>query len=228
MKDNNDAEDEREDAQPKPVQLRERAAMSSTAVEEGEERHLLAQLFAALTARWRDEEGHLRIGVSQRDLLEALHTSRAGLNQLLERLIRTIEPLGLELVEYRVGREVRYCIRTLYGVPGELTDPEYAVLGLIIAGVERAAARRHPRVIRTKDLERNLVATGRLSRYHLDRILRRLADLGYITRGVNRITYGPRTEIEFDSERRQAIAARAQALIGGLAVSTVDETDTSS
>jgi len=193
----------------------------------GEDQHLLAQLFAALTARWRDEEGHLRIGVSQRDLLEALKTSRAGLNRLLEQLIRMIEPLGLELVEYRVGREVRYCIRTLYGVPGELTDHEYAVLGLIIAAVERAAARRHPRVLRTKDLERTLVATGRLSRYHLDKILRRLADLGYIVRGVNRITYGPRTEIEFDAERRQAIAARAQAIIGGLASTHAPEnTDT--
>lgn len=187
-------------------------------VDEGEERakqHLLGQLFAALTARWRDGESHLNIGVRQHDLLEALHTNREGLDQLFNLLRQQIAPLGLELVEYRLGRETRYCLRTLYGVPSELTNPEYAVLGVIIAAVENAGTRRRARKTTPKELDAALVTRGRLSRYQLDKILRRLADLGYIVRSTNRIAYGPRTELEFDAERRKAIASTAATYLVG-------------
>lgn len=183
--------------------------------EELEQRHLLGQLFAALTARYRDDDGHLNVGVKRQDLLEALHVNKTGLNQLLDLLRQQITSLGLELVEYRLGRETLYCIRTLYGVPGELTDPEYAVLGVIIATIEQASKRRRPRRIATKDLETMLVARGRISRYQLDRILRRLIELGYIIRTARRIAYGSRLELEFDAERREAIASAATIYLAG-------------
>ena len=195
-------------------------------VDESEERaqqHLLGQLFAALTARWRDGDSHLNIGVRQQDLLEALHTNRDGLNQLFSLLRQHITPLGLELVEYRLGRETRYCLRTLYGVPSELTDPEYAVLGVIIAAIENAGARRRARKTTPKELDAVLVTRGRLSRYQLDRILRRLTDLGYIERSTNRIVYGPRTELEFDAERRKAIASTAATYLVGTTTSRSSE-----
>lgn len=187
----------------------------STEEEELEQRHLLGQLFAALTARHRDEEGRLRIGVKQQDLLEALHTNRTGLTRLLDLLRQEISSLGLELVEYRLGRETLYCIRTLYGVPSELTETEYAVLGVIIATIENVSKKRRPRRIPVKELETVLVARGRLSRYQLDRILRRLMELGYLTRTARRIAYGPRLELEFDNERREAIANAATLYLAG-------------
>jgi hypothetical protein len=205
-------------------------AQSSTAVpeEEGfEQRHLLAQLFAALTARFRDEEGQLSIGIKRQDLLEALHINKSNLARLLELLRQQISPLGLELVEYRLGRDTLYCVRTIYGVPGELTDPEYAVLGVIISTVERASKYRHPRRIGIKDIETILVARGRLSRYQLDKILRRLTELGYITRTTRQIAYGPRLELEFDAERREAIANAATLyLAGAIATSEEEKTET--
>lgn len=185
-----------------------------------EQRHLFGQLFAALTARHRDDEGHLCIGVTKQDLLDALHTTPAGLTQLLDLLRQRVTPLGLELVEYRLGRETHYCLRTLYGVPSELTDPEYAVLGIIIASMEAAATRHRTPKIQSKDLDAVLVARGRLSSYQLDKILRRLADLGYITRSTYWITYGARTELEFDEERRTAIANAAAMYLAGTAVSS--------
>jgi hypothetical protein len=187
-----------------------------------EQRHLFGQLFAALTARHRDEEGHLRIGVTKQDLLDALHTTPSGLTQLLDLLRQQITPLGLELVEYRLGRETYYCLRTLYGVPGELTDAEYAVLGIIIASMEGAATRHRTPKIQPRGLEAVLVARGRLSSYQLDKILHRLADLGYITRSANWITYGARTELEFDDERRTAIANAAAMYLAGTATPALE------
>ena len=191
--------------------------------EELEQRHLLGQLFAALTARFRNEEGQLSIGVKRQDLLEALHINKAGLIRLLDILRQQISPLGLELVEYRLGRDTLYCIRTIYGVPGELTDPEYAVLGVIISTVERASKHRRPRRVSTKDIETILVARGRLSRYQLDRILRRLTELGYISRTARRIAYGPRLELEFDTERREAIANAATLYLAGAIAESEEE-----
>lgn len=183
--------------------------------EELEQRHLLGQLFAALTARYRDDDNQLSIGVNRQDLQDALHVNKMGLNRLLDLLRQQIVPLGLELVEYRLGRDTLYCIRTIYGVPGELTDPEYAVLGVIIATVERASKNRRPRRVATKDIETVLVARGRLSRYQLDKILRRLSELGYLTRTARRIAYGPRLELEFDAERREAIGNAATLYLAG-------------
>jgi hypothetical protein len=183
--------------------------------EEFEQRHLLGQLFASLTARYRNEEGQLNIGVKRQDLQEALHINKTSLIRLLDLLRQEIAPLGLELVEYRLGRDTLYCIRTLYGVPGELSDPEYAVLGVIIATIERISKTRRPRRIATKDIETVLVARGRLSRYQLDRIIRRLIELGYITRTARRIAYGPRLELEFDAERREAIANASTIYLAG-------------
>ena len=191
--------------------------------EEFEQRHLLGQLFAALTARYRNEEGQLNIGVKRQDLQESLHINKTGLTRLLDLLRQEIAPLGLELVEYRLGRDTLYCIRTLYGVPGELSDPEYAVLGVIIATIEHASSTRRPRRIATKDIETVLVARGRLSRYQLDRILRRLVELGYITRTARRITYGPRLELEFDAERREAIANASTIYLAGATATQEDE-----
>ncbi len=190
-----------------------------------EQRHLLGQLFAALTARYRDDDGHLNVGVKRQDLLEALHVNKTGLNRLLDLLRQQITSLGLELVEYRLGRDTLYCIRTLYGVPGELTDPEYAVLGVIIATIEQASKRRRPRRIATKDLETMLVARGRISRYQLDRILRRLIELGYVTRTARCIAYGPRLELEFDAERREAIASAATIYLAGAIAQSEGDTE---
>ncbi len=195
-----------------------------TEEEEYGRRHLLGQLFAALTARFRNEDGQLSIGVKRQDLLEALHINKAGLSRLLDLLRQQIVPLGLELVEYRINRDTLYCIRTIYGVPGELTDPEYAVLGVIISSVERANKNRRPRRLAAKGIETILVARGRLSRYQLDKILRRLTELGYISRTAKRIAYGPRLELEFDPERREAIANAATIYLAGAITDTEEET----
>ncbi len=100
-----------------------------------------------------------------------------------------------------------------------MNDAEYAVLGVIIATIERAATRRRPKRLRVKDLETVLVARGRLSRYHLDKVLRRLSELGYIQRHFTRLSYGPRLELEFDQERRQAITSAANIFLAGTVTS---------
>jgi DNA-binding MarR family transcriptional regulator len=208
-------------AEPKDTAL----LKEETEDEELEQRHLLGQLFAALTARYRNDHGNLNVGIKRQDLLEALHVNKSGLNRLLDLLRQQITTLGLELVEYRLGRETLYCIRTLYGVPGELTDPEYAVLGVIIATIEQASKKRRPHRIATKDLQTVLVARGRISRYQLDRILRRLIELGYITRTTRRIAYGPRLELEFDAERREAIANAATIYLAGAIAQSEGDTE---
>ena len=59
--------------------------------------------------------------------------------------------------------------------------------------------------------------------YQLDRILRRLGELGYITRTARRITYGPRLELEFDAERREAIANASTIYLAGATSTQEDE-----
>ncbi|MGQ4915516.1 MAG: hypothetical protein ACP6IU_12340 [Candidatus Asgardarchaeia archaeon] len=170
----------------------------------------VAQLIAALSARWIGENGKIRYGVPEKKLLSIFKNNKKRLNALLSELERNIEPLGLMLVKYYMGNEKWYCLRTVYGVPTELTNDEYAVLGVIISIMER---KKNKTAFRKKELYLKLVTGGYMSQYQLDTILKRLELLGYINIEKGNISYGPRLQIEFDDERRKKIAEKASELI---------------
>ena len=163
-----------------------------------------AQLFAALSARHRDENNRLIIGVAEEDLREALQVSKRELEHIIKQFQEQIISLGLEVVRYNVNKIHYYAIRTIYGVPSEISDEEYATLGVIISLMEEGELSRS--FISKKKLDTKLVAGGYISKYQLERVLKTLEEAGYIINERGRIKYGPRTKIEFDEDRRKAIA----------------------
>ena len=165
---------------------------------------LFAQLFAVLSARHRDENNRLVIGVKEEDLRDALQVSKRELEDIIKRFQKQITPFGLEIVRYSIGRTHYYAIRTIYGVPSELSDEEYATLGAIISLIEDTKLAKT--FVSKKKLDAKLVAGGYLTKYQLERILRNLEESGYIINDRGKIKYGPRTKIEFDEDRRKAIA----------------------
>jgi len=165
---------------------------------------LYAQLFAVLSARHRDENNRLIIGVKEEDLRDALQVSKRELDNIIKQFQEQIISFGLEVVRYSISRVHYYAIRTIYGVPSELTDEEYATLGAIISLTEDTKLSKT--FISRKKLEAKLVAGGYLTKYQLERILRSLEEAGYIINERGKIKYGSRTKIEFDEDRRKAIA----------------------
>ena len=165
---------------------------------------LYAQLFAVLSARHRDENNRLIIGVKEEDLRDALQVSKKELDNIIKQFQEQIISFGLEVVRYSISRVHYYAIRTIYGVPSELTDEEYATLGAIISLTEDTKLSKT--FISRKKLEAKLVAGGYLTKYQLERILRSLEEAGYIINERGKIKYGSRTKIEFDEDRRKAIA----------------------
>jgi len=165
---------------------------------------LYAQLFAALSARHRDENNRLIIGVKEDDLRDALQVSKRELDNIIKQFQEQIISFGLEVVRYSISRLHYYAIRTIYGVPSELSDDEYATLGVIISLMEDTKLAKT--FITKKKLEAKLVAGGYLTKYQLERILRSLDESGYIINERGKIKYGPRTKIEFDEDRRKAIS----------------------
>lgn len=171
----------------------------------------IEQLFAILTSRWIDENGKIRFGATEERLLSAFNGNKHFLKTKLAELEKYIEQLGLSLVKYYLGKEKWYCIRTIYGVPTELTNDEYAVLGVIMYFIEKGKKRME--LVNKKKLITKLVTGNYFSKYQLDSILRHLEKLGYIILERATIKYGPRLKIEFDEERRKAIAERAEIIL---------------
>ncbi len=168
----------------------------------------LAELIAALSTRWRDENGVLRIGVDEARLKEALHVkSRTELDEKLNALQKKLTPLGLEITRYFFDKTFYFCIRTIYGVPSELSDLEYAVLGVIIYYIESSGSD----FVTRKQLEISLVDGHYINTYQLDQSLKVLEQFGYIVRRRGNIYYGSRVLIEFEEDRRKAISDEVKA-----------------
>lgn len=169
----------------------------------------LAELIAVLSSRWRALNGSVHFGVEEDRLKKALGVkSRASLERKLEEVQKRLLPMGLEIVRYSYEGKFYYCIRTIYGVPSELTDEEYAVLGVIIYHVE---TNKEYDYVTKKQLEITLVNGNYLNMYQFEQILRNLEMFGYIKRRRGNVYYGSRTLVEFDEERRKAIADEVKA-----------------
>ncbi|HUU77080.1 MAG TPA: hypothetical protein VMX55_01955 [candidate division Zixibacteria bacterium] len=173
------------------------------------------QLFLALSARWRKENGSLAFGVSKRQLRAKTGLTLLELEALLEDYGKKVKHLGLELISYVEDNEVWYCLRSLYVIPNELTLDEQAVLGTIIFLIEKKTDRRRGDAapVSSTELFERLVKRGYYSEYTLTKILRILDVSGYISRGGNKIRYGPRVKIEINSERRKEIADRTEGML---------------
>ena len=173
------------------------------------------QLFIALTARWRKENGNIAFGVSKRQLRTKTGLTLLELEELIEDYGKRVRKLGLELISYVEDNEDWYCLRSIYVVPNELTLDEQAVLGTIIFLIEKSTDRRRREEdpINSTELFDRLVKRGYYSEYTLTKILRTLDIAGYINRGGSKIRYGPRLKIELGPERRKEIADRTEGML---------------
>ena len=198
-----------------------------------------AEVFLALTTRWRTPQGVLGIGVPHKKLIEALG-GEPELQEALTTLRGRMVGLGMELVEYRFRGEVWYCLRSVHVAPTELAEDQQGVLGVIInrieagdseepggAATETTEGRPTAKRRRALDSDDAKVATtrlaelltgggpgsGYLSRNRLDDVLRELENAGYIVRRARAVHYGPRLFVEFPEDARIAIAEQAGRLI---------------
>ena len=81
----------------------------------------LQELFIAITARWRKDDGTLAIGVTRSRLLKAGDIGPEVFDDLLDKLKKSIKSLGMELVEYLYEGDVWYSVRSAYVCPSEMT-----------------------------------------------------------------------------------------------------------
>ena len=172
----------------------------------------LAELFIALTARSRGEQGKLSIGVERQRLLDALHATPDELTHLLGSLREKIGPLGLEVIEYYSERELWLALRSVHACPNELGVDAQAILGVLMGMIE---GEESPETIRipVADLRDRLVRGRYLSEYQLDSNLKVLESLGFVRRSRSGVGYGPRTLIEYTQERRENIRDQARELV---------------
>lgn len=174
------------------------------------------QLLIALSSRWRKGNGDLAFGVSKKQLREKTGLTLLELEELIETFGQKVKRLGLELISYiDESNETWYCLRSIYVVPNELSLDEQAILGTIIFLIEKKTdnRRREETPILSMELFERIVKRGYYSEYTLTKILRALESAGYISRGGNKIRYGPRTKIEIDSEKRKEIADRTEGML---------------
>lgn len=174
-----------------------------------------SQLFIGLASRWRDQDGKIAFGLSERKLREKTGLSAVQLDELLTEFGNKIRRIGLELVSYLKGDSVWYCLRSIYVVPNELTMDEQAILGTIVFLIEEQSdhRRRDEKPITSTRLIDRLVKRGYYSKYALTKALRKLEKAGYIKRSGSKIRYGIRTKIELPPERRREIAEKTEGVL---------------
>jgi hypothetical protein len=167
----------------------------------------LQELFIAITARWRNEQGNLCIGISRKKLLQAGNISFAVLEELIRKIKDQIKPLGLEFLEYIYEGEVWYTVHSTYVAPSELNSNEEAMLAVIISKLETK------KDLTTTELKKKLTTGDYFTLYQFDQILKNLEQLGYIKRNKQKIQYAPRNLIEFSPDDRKHIGMEAEWLI---------------
>lgn len=167
----------------------------------------IAEMFTALTTRWYQADGSLGIGVPYSKLAKAVGTNMESFNELLQKLRQQISPLGLELAEYNLHGEVWYAIRSIYICPSELKEDEEAVLGYLMSLLEDNTRRYSVTVAQVK---KKLIEGKYFNEAQLDKILKRLESLGYISRRQQKLIYHCRTLLEFSPQARIHIAEEAR------------------
>lgn len=169
----------------------------------------LQQMFIALTARWRKENGQLAIGTQKSKLLKAGGWNEEETERSFARLRSALEPIGLEVVEYICDGELWCAVRSSYVCPSELKTEEEALLAAIISFVEASKAKSAP----IESLEKKLVGSKYFSRHQMDRLLKNLEDMGYVRKKNREVVYSPRTLLEFSEESRKHIAEEARRFV---------------
>ena len=180
----------------------------------------LAELFVALTSRWRRDDGSLAFGISEADILKKGDLTAAEWRQLQLDLRERTEALGVELVSYDVLGQRWWCCRSLYPVPPELDEQEMTVLATFFYRAQKTAkdgGKRHLTgrylSISLKSLKGTLVDGGYCSAYAFDRTLRQLQEKGYLKRSQSRLSAQPRLLLEIPEENRQYLADQVERLI---------------
>ncbi len=166
----------------------------------------LPELVIALTSRWHTPDGNLAIGIPRKKLLQVGGINEEELENILTNLRQKIADLGLELVEYNSNSENWYAIRSKYVAPSELEEDEESVLAYIISHIENDKNQK----VAIETVYKKLIAGKYFSQYQLDRILKNLEILGYITKKNRHFQYSCRTLLEFNKESRQHIAEEAR------------------
>ncbi len=174
------------------------------------EEKLLAELFHVLSAQRLTPDGEFQVGVRHGSLKKALNMDDDELDELLDRLARQIDPLGLDLVEYELEAERWFAIRSRLPAPVPLNEEQYTVLAAIIYHIEQADKRVSSKTIIDFLNRKNYIKPSKTRE-----IIRELSQLGYVKRlgkHGNFLTYGPRTILEFSRADIEEIIDKLSAL----------------
>lgn len=177
---------------------------------------IVQELFAALTTRWRREDGRLAIGVTREKLLSVGDINQEILDNLLEKLKQHIQPLGMELVEYISQGEYWYAIRSVYACPAELKREEESTLAVCVALLEKKSGKgrkKEEQKAEVSALKRRLVKGQYFTEYQVDKHIKSLEYLGYIQRHQKYFSYGPRSLLELSPESRRHISEQTDRMI---------------
>jgi len=174
----------------------------------------IAELFVALTARWRREDGSLAFGVSEKTLLKKAGLTLDQWRQTQLSFRERVEALGVELTDYTYLGQRWWCCRALYPVPPELTDEEMAVLAVVLYEAQRGSeTARRTLEARCDAVKSLIVEGGYLTNYAFDRTVNRLQDQGYLKRSRAWFHAEPRLLLEIPEENRRYLAEQVEKLV---------------
>jgi len=171
----------------------------------------LQELFIAMTARWRREDGTLGIGVPKNKILKAGEITAEVMENLLQRLKEKMSSLGMEVIEYFYEGEIWYAVRSTYICPSELKSEEEATLAVIISAIESSS--EVPKRADVEIVKKKLLGGKYFTESQLERTLKQLEQAGYIQKRKQYILYSPRTLLEFSEEVRKHLVEEANRLI---------------
>lgn len=170
------------------------------------------ELFIAMSTRWIKNDGSLATGVSRKQILQKTDIKAEVLDDLIMQVKEKVDLLGLEVVEYTYESDLWYTLRSNYVAPNELNPEEEATLAVIIEFLEKQKDPTTANISLDKINDR-LVKGKYFTNSSLDRSLRKLEYLGYINRKRKKISYKPRTLIEFSEISRKHIAEESSKLM---------------
>lgn len=170
-----------------------------------------SQLIAILSNRRRNNDGKLIIGYSEVELKQVLnHETIEETRELLNELNDFLLTIGLSIIFFPFNSKTWVAIKSMYAQPIELREDELAILGSIIMQIEHAK----DHVIDLSSIVEYLTSRDYFNEYKVKRIVKYLADTGYIHKTkLGKYAYGPKLLIETNEEARKVIADQTTELL---------------
>ncbi len=170
----------------------------------------LSTMTRTLTAKSRDEDGIIRFGVPKKRLQTVLGLNEHKIEEVLEKYLEVISPLGLEIIEYKDAETIWLTVRQNLFAPMDLAKPSQALLGFVIA----KSYEEKTDFIIVEDFRNEIVKRGFMTNAEYTNSLVELVEKRYLNRKRGKITLDIRCFLEFSEDDILTIKNESKIILG--------------